>query len=102
MADYGSDDSNEAAVSDGSGSEADLGTDKPMEKTKYLGPEWTGQKAQHADWQWEVDPYMEDAGFKAVMSEKGRKLMESEDATVRAAYRVKNREVFQAPAVANQ
>ena len=74
MADYGSDDSNEAAVSDGSGSEADLGTDKPMEKTKYLGPEWTGQKAEHADWQWEVDPYMEDAGFKAVMSEKGRKL----------------------------
>ena len=51
MADYGSDDSNTAAVSDGSGSEADLGTDKPMEKTKYLGPEWTGQKAQHADWQ---------------------------------------------------
>ena len=36
MADYGSDDSNTAAVSDGSGSEADLGTDKPMEKTKYL------------------------------------------------------------------
>ena len=94
MADYGSDDSNEAAVSDGSGSEADLGTDKPMEKTKYLGPEWTGQKAQHADWQWEVDPYMEDAGFKAVMSEKGRKLMESEDATVRAAYRVKNQKYF--------
>ena len=50
MADYGSDDSNTAAVSDGSGSEADLGTDKPMEKTKYLGPEWTsGVRAPGGD-----------------------------------------------------
>ena len=38
--------------------------------------------------------YMEDAGFKAVMSEKGRKLTESEDAAVRAAYRVKNQKYF--------
>ena len=37
MADYGSDRSEEAAVSDGSGSEADLGTDKSMEKTRYTG-----------------------------------------------------------------
>ena len=73
MADYGSDRSEEAAVSDGSGSEADLGTEKPMEKTRYMGPKWTGNKAEHADWQWEVDPYMLEAGFKAVMYEKGRR-----------------------------
>ena len=70
MADYGSSDSEGPAVSDGSGSEADLGTDKPMEKTKYLGPEWSGEKAEHPQWLWEVDPYMEDAGFKAVMTER--------------------------------
>ena len=44
-----------------------------------MGPKWTGTKAEHAvksDWQWEVDPYMLEAGFKAVMYEKGRKLRE--------------------------
>ena len=90
MADYGSSDSEGPAASDGSGSEADLGTDKSMEKTRYMGPKWTGTKAEHADWQWEVDPYMLEAGFKAVMYEKGRKLMNSTDAAVRAAYQDKN------------
>ena len=47
MADYGSDRSEEAAVSDGSGSEADLGTDKPMEKTKYLGPDSFAREWAH-------------------------------------------------------
>ena len=46
MADYGSDRSEEAAVSDGSGSEADLGTEKQMEKTRYMGPKWTGLRSK--------------------------------------------------------
>ena len=77
------------------GSDAQLGhQDQSDLLGKYAGPEWSGERDDHADWAWEAMPHLDSMGLEEVRLGLNRWKMVSSDSKIKKKYHKHLRKLF--------
>ena len=61
---------------------------------KYAGPEWSGERDDHADWAWEAMPHLDSMGLEEVRLGLNRWKMVSSDSKIKKKYHKHLRKLF--------